>query len=77
LRKRASLRSLFLLAFARRRFISLAARTLDLLAETEAEGHIFEILVKPTHPTVMLQKASAPLSCSSRRLRSQSMSSTE
>jgi hypothetical protein len=48
LRKRASLRSLFL-AFARRRFISLAARTLDLLAETEAEGHIFEILVKPTH----------------------------
>jgi hypothetical protein len=49
LRKRASLRSLFLLAFARRRFISLAARTLDLLAETEAEGHIFEILVKPTH----------------------------
>ena len=37
-------------------------RTLDLLAQAEAEGHIFEILAKPAHPPVMLDKASVLLS---------------
>ena len=37
-------------------------RTLDLLAQAKTEGHIFEILAKPTHPTVILEKASALLS---------------
>ena len=37
-------------------------RTLDLLAEAEAEGHIFEVMVKPTHPTILLDKASVLLS---------------
>ena len=37
-------------------------RTIDLLAEAEAEGHIFEVMVKPTHPTILLDKASVLLS---------------
>ena len=37
-------------------------RTLDLLAQAEAEGHAFEVLVKPADPTVMLEKASLLLS---------------
>jgi DNA-binding NtrC family response regulator len=36
--------------------------TLDLLAEAETQGHIFEVLAKPAHPTVLLGKASALLS---------------
>jgi DNA-binding NtrC family response regulator len=36
--------------------------TLDLLAEANTQGHIFEILAKPAHPTVMLDKASVLLS---------------
>jgi DNA-binding NtrC family response regulator len=37
-------------------------RTLDLLAQAESEGHMFEVLAKPAHPTVMLERASALLS---------------
>jgi DNA-binding response OmpR family regulator len=37
-------------------------RTLDLLAEAEAEGHIFEVIAKPTHPTVLLDKVFVLLS---------------
>jgi DNA-binding NtrC family response regulator len=36
-------------------------RTVDLLAEAETQGHIFDIVAKPTHPTVLLRKASALL----------------
>ena len=37
-------------------------RTIDLLLAAEAEGHIFEVIAKPTHPTVLLDKASGLLS---------------
>jgi CheY-like chemotaxis protein len=31
--------------------------TADLLAQAEADGHLFEVLAKPVHPTVMLDRA--------------------
>ena len=36
--------------------------TTDLLARAEADGHLFEILAKPVHPTVMLDRAAHLLS---------------
>jgi DNA-binding response OmpR family regulator len=36
--------------------------TADLLAQAEANGHLFEIVAKPAHPTVMLNRAAHLLS---------------
>jgi DNA-binding response OmpR family regulator len=36
--------------------------TADLLAQAEADGHLFEIVAKPAHPTVMLDRAAHLLS---------------
>jgi DNA-binding response OmpR family regulator len=36
--------------------------TADLLAQAEADGHLFEIVAKPVHPTVMLDRAAHLLS---------------
>ena len=36
--------------------------TADLLAQAEADGHLFEIVAKPAHPTVMLGRAAHLLS---------------
>jgi DNA-binding response OmpR family regulator len=36
--------------------------TADLLAQAEADGHLFEIVPKPAHPTVMLDRAAHLLS---------------
>jgi DNA-binding response OmpR family regulator len=36
--------------------------TADLLAQAEADGHLFEIVAKPAHPTVMLDRAAHMLS---------------
>lgn len=36
--------------------------TADLLAQAEADGHLFEVLAKPVHPTVMLDRAAHLLS---------------
>jgi len=36
--------------------------TFDLLAQAEADGHLFEIVAKPVHPTVMLDRAARLLS---------------
>jgi DNA-binding response OmpR family regulator len=36
--------------------------TADLLAQTEADGHLFEILAKPVHPSEMLGMAARVLS---------------
>jgi DNA-binding NtrC family response regulator len=39
--------------------------TADLLAQAEADGHLFEIVAKPAHPTVMLDLAAHLLSTTS------------
>jgi DNA-binding response OmpR family regulator len=39
--------------------------TADLLAQAEADGHLFEIVAKPAHPTVMLNRAAHLLSTAS------------
>jgi DNA-binding response OmpR family regulator len=39
--------------------------TADLLAQAEADGHLFEIVAKPAHPTVMLDRAAHLLSTTS------------
>jgi CheY-like chemotaxis protein len=31
--------------------------TADLLAQAQADGHVFEVLAKPVHPTIMLDRA--------------------
>jgi DNA-binding response OmpR family regulator len=36
--------------------------TADLPAQAEADGHLFEIVAKPAHPTVMLDRAAHMLS---------------
>jgi CheY-like chemotaxis protein len=36
--------------------------TADLLAQAEADGHLIELLAKPIHPTVMLDRAAHLLS---------------
>jgi len=36
--------------------------TTDLLAQAEADGHAFEIMAKPVHPTVLLDRAADLLS---------------
>jgi DNA-binding response OmpR family regulator len=36
--------------------------TADLLAQAEADGHLFEIVAKPVHPTVILDRAAHLLS---------------
>jgi DNA-binding response OmpR family regulator len=36
--------------------------TADLLAQAEADGHLFEIVAKPAHPTVMLDRVAHLLS---------------
>jgi DNA-binding response OmpR family regulator len=39
--------------------------TADLLAQAEADGHVFDIVAKPAHPTVMLDRAAHLLSTTS------------
>src|SRR5580700_2627578 len=36
--------------------------TADLLAQAQADGHLFEVLAKPVHPTVLLDQAAHLLS---------------
>jgi CheY-like chemotaxis protein len=36
--------------------------TADLVARAQADGHLFEVLAKPAHPTVMLDRAAHLLS---------------
>jgi DNA-binding response OmpR family regulator len=36
--------------------------TADLFAQAEADGHLFEVVAKPAHPTVMLDRAAHLLS---------------